>query len=414
MPGKIVVVGGGAAGFFSAIHAANSSTGVEILILEKTSKLLQKVKISGGGRCNVTHHCFDNEKLLGQYPRGTELLKKAFAHFAVKDTIAWFEKQGLRLKTEADGRMFPISNRSDDVVHTLIKAAESKGIKIHTRHEVRSIKPTLPHTFEITCNDNQTFSANKVIVTVGGYNKLENYQWLSHLGHKIVEPAPSLFTFNIPQSPLAGLEGISVEPAKVYVKNTDFAYEGAVLITHWGLSGPAVLKASAFAARFLWEKNYQFECLIDWLPRLSKTEILQQLKQAAEQQPKKAFYNLQPFPLPARLWQRICQLSHIQPTQKAAETGKRHFNSLIDNLKNMSLSVSGKSTYKEEFVTSGGVSCHEVHAETMESLIVPGLYFAGEVLDIDGITGGFNFQAAWTTGYLAGTHAGLSTMLTQL
>jgi predicted Rossmann fold flavoprotein len=398
---RIAVIGGGAAGFFAAIHAKRNKPDAEVIIFEKTAKVLQKVRISGGGRCNVTHHCKDTEKLLKHYPRGLELLKTAFQYFAVTDTIHWFEREGVRLKTEADGRMFPKSDSSEDIVKALTHAAQKAGVKVMLKNSIVSVNK-LKNRFELSILNGTKQQFDKVIVTTGGHPKLESYNWLKQLGHNIIPPVPSLFTFNIPNNPLEGLTGVSTPQAQVALPAINFKSVGPILITHWGLSGPAVLKCSAFAAKWMNECGYHFSCEVDWLPTITPEVALNLIKEATAQHPKKNFNNLQIFDIPARLWLRICTICGIGERQKAAETGKKHHKSLIIQLKAMPLEVNGKTTFKEEFVTAGGVDCNEIYAHTMESKIVPGLFFAGEVLDIDGVTGGFNFQAAWTTGYLAG------------
>lgn len=401
----VVVIGGGAAGFFSAISCASANKNAQVIIVEKTDKLLSKVRVSGGGRCNVTNACESIEQFLEHYPRGKEILADAFKTFNNKDTIKWFESRNVKLKTESDGRIFPISDNSQTIIDCLISESIKYKIQIHTKFSVQSIlRKDLK--FEIYSSGNNPIIADKVIVATGGYPQKHQYNWLNQLGLTIEDPVPSLFTFNIPTSPFKDLMGVS-HPASIAVSKTNYSYQGPLLITHWGLSGPAILKLSAFAARELANKNYKFEIQINWLGETSSmTE--NDLKNIREQNSKKLVRNVIPFSLPKRLWELFCNQAEIREFENWAELGNKKLLLLFSFIKKYSLSVSGKTTFKEEFVTCGGVSLSNINKKTLEATQIKGLYFAGEALDIDGITGGFNFQAAWTTGFIAGKNAALS------
>lgn len=397
---NIAVIGGGAAGFFSAIHAAQNNN--RVVIFEKGSTVLNKVRISGGGRCNVTHACFDVKELIKFYPRGSKELNSAFHRFNTTHTIDWFESYGVELKTEDDGRMFPVSDSSQTIIDCLMEQARDNGVSIKTQRAVVSVTPKADKLL-LSFADNSVQEFDKVIVTCGGYPASKSYDWLRNLGIEIVEPVPSLFTFNIPGSPFKGLEGVSVEEAMVTVKNSKFEYQGPLLITHWGISGPAVLKTSAFAARHVHDLNYHFEALVNFLPSYHAVQLEEKINQQKKNVPaKKVFTKFFPE-LSGRLWERLCATAGITDSVQYANLSKQQMQGLIKNLSAFELSVKGKTTFKEEFVTCGGVDLKELDMKTMQSKKVPGLFFAGEVLNMDGITGGFNFQAAWTTGYIAGT-----------
>ncbi len=396
---NVVIVGGGAAGFFSAITCAANNKTAKVTIIEKTDKLLSKVRVSGGGRCNVTNACDTSEEFVKHYPRGGELLRTAFTVFSNKDTIAWFSKRSVKLKTEPDGRIFPVSDNSQTIIDCLLAEASKYRIEIKTKFNVQSIKKT-GASFILTSAEQLSITADKVIIASGGYPQIHQYNWLKEFGLSIVEPVPSLFTFNIPSSPIKTLMGVS-QQAEVSIKQTSYTYKGPLLITHWGISGPAVLKLSAFAARDLALKKYNFDIHINWLgdtPNVSETD----LKNIREQHAKKLVHNVIPFALPKRLWEVFCNQAEIREFENWAELGNKKLLLLFSFIKKYPLTAAGKTTFKEEFVTCGGVSLENIHHKTFESIHIPGLYFAGEALDIDGITGGFNFQAAWTTGYIAG------------
>ena len=407
MPGKVVVIGGGAAGFFGAIACAEANPEARVLLLEKSSKLLAKVRVSGGGRCNVTHHCFVPSAFSKQYPRGAKQLKEAFKTFGARETINWFEKRGVALKAEADGRMFPVTDNSETIVDCLLREAGKAGVEIRTGVAVEHIAPaTTPAAgasgFLLQLSNGKSVSADKVLVCTGGNPKSTCYDWLRELGHPIQEPVPSLFTFNAPGSPLRELQGISVANAIVRVAGQKLEYAGPVLITHWGFSGPAVLKLSAWGARLFHEQNYAFTALINWIPEFTEESLRQHLQEYRKAHPKKVVATNALFGLPQRLWKALTEQAEIPSETRWAELPARNTNKLVEALLRNAVEVKGKTTFKEEFVTCGGIDLSQVNMRSMESRLVPGLYFAGEVLDIDGITGGFNFQAAWTTGYLAG------------
>lgn len=398
---KIGVVGAGASGYFAAIHAAGPDT--EVTILEKTSKSLSKVKISGGGRCNVTHAAFEVSKLIKNYPRGEKFLKKVFQHFSVKDTIDWFESRSVPLKVERDGRMFPVSDQSQSVIDALQKEANQLGVKLMFNFGLESIKV---EDFKFTLQSkDKTMVFDRLIVCTGGSPKVDGFNFLQKLGHGINPPVPSLFTFNTPQEPIRQLMGISVPDAHVRLEGTKMSYRGPLLITHWGISGPAVLKLSAFGAQWLHEKNYKANAHIRWNHEWTEESLISNLQNFKNQHPKKKIAGNPLFGLPQRLWLHLTEKSEIFPDNIWQNIAKKQFHKLVQNLFCYIVSIEGKTTFKEEFVTAGGVKLEEVNPETMESKLINGLFFAGEVLDIDGITGGFNFQAAWSTGYLAGKNA---------
>ncbi|MBC7450320.1 MAG: NAD(P)/FAD-dependent oxidoreductase [Cytophagales bacterium] len=400
----VVIIGGGAAGFFSAITCASLNKNAQVIILEKSDKVLSKVRVSGGGRCNVTNACSSIETFASHYPRGKELLLSAFKVFSNKDTIEWFKKRRVSLKAEDDGRMFPVTDSSQTIIDCLLSEASLLKINIRTKSTVRSIHKK-EHLFHIGIQNADSLIADKVIVASGGYPQLQQYSWIKDLGLSIVEPVPSLFTFNIPSSPLKDLMGVS-QFSEVSISKTNYSYQGPLLITHWGLSGPAILKLSAFAARQLAEKKYEFDINVRWASE-GITVSENELKKIREANPKKLVRNVIPFSLPKRLWELFCDQAEIRAHENWAELGNKKLQVLFALLSKQSLHVSGKTTFKEEFVTCGGISLTDINPSTMEALYVPGLYLAGEALDIDGITGGFNFQAAWTTGYIAGKHAAL-------
>jgi predicted Rossmann fold flavoprotein len=395
---KIGVIGAGAAGFFSAIHAAES--GGEVVLIEKTSKILAKVKISGGGRCNITHAAFENSRLIKNYPRGEKFLKKVFNRFSVKETIEWFEKRGVPLKIEADGRMFPVSDNSQSIIDALQGEAAKKGVKVLLNFQVKEIK-RLNNRFQVI-SDRESLEFDKLIICTGGHPKVEGFGVLQKLGHTIIPPKPSLFTFNTPQEPIRKLMGISVPDAFIRLEGTKLAYRGPLLITHWGLSGPAVLKLSAFGAEWLADRSYKTNAHVRWVHEFSEEEIYQTLVRFKLDHPKKKVIGNPLFGIPTRLWEHLVVNSDIDNHFLWHQLSKKQQYKLVQNLFCYIVRIEGKTTFKEEFVTAGGVDLTEVNPETMESKLVEGLFFAGEVLNIDGITGGFNFQAAWSTAYLAG------------
>ena len=401
---KLVVIGGGAAGFFCAINAAALHHELEIIIIEKTTKLLSKVKVSGGGRCNVTHSCFSIAQMIKNYPRGEIFLKKAFHQFFTTDTIEWFKQKGVELKTETDGRMFPVTNSSQTIIDCLMKEVNASGIKILMNKEVKKLS-MVNGQWSISFANDESMIADFICVASGGFAKSIQFNWLKELRHSIEEPVPSLFTFNIPNNPIEELMGIAVD-ANVKISGTKFSQHGPLLITHWGFSGPAVLKLSAFAARELHKENYDFKIIVNWLPAYNEQTLrdkffLSRIDLAAQK-----IVNRNPFFLPQRLWDYFLQQSGINENIRWADLPAKQQNILIKILCMQEFHVKGKTTFKEEFVTAGGIKLNEIDANTMQSKIVPNLFFAGEVMDVDGITGGFNFQHAWTSGWISGKAIG--------
>ncbi len=394
---KIAIIGGGAAGFMAAITAKESNPKANITIFEKTDKSLTKVKISGGGRCNVTNATFSISQLVKNYPRGGKKLKKSFDIFNTNDVVNWFESRGVSLKIESDDRIFPKSNNSQTIVDLLLKTTNKLSINVSYKSKVDAIKFS-NNSINLSINGN-LLSFNKVIISTGGSPKGIGFNWLKILGYQISTPVPSLFTFNMPNNPITDLMGVSVANVITSIKGSNLKQSGPLLITHWGMSGPAILKLSAFAARYLASLNYKFTAQINWLG-INEGELrncFEDLKQS-----RKLIYNLNPFKIPKRLWVYILKKLEISENQIYADLGKKNKNRLINALVNDEFIVNGKTTFKEEFVTCGGINLSEINMLTMESRRHKGIYFAGEILNIDGVTGGFNFQAAWTTGYLAG------------
>lgn len=404
MKKKLIVIGGGAAGFFCAINAAEQNPNLEIILVEKTGKLLTKVSISGGGRCNVTHSCFSIAEMIKKYPRGEKFLKQAFHLFFTKDTIEWFEKKNVILKTESDGRMFPITDSSETIINCLMQAANKNYITILMNREIVKIeKNNLSggKKFQLSTKNGEVLQADFVCLACGGFPKSMQYQWLSDLGHSFENPVPSLFTFNIPKNSISELMGISVENAIVKINGTKFSQQGPLLITHWGFSGPAVLKLSSFAARYLAQNNYDFSISINWVGNYHENSILEKLKLVRHEMAAKKIANRNPFGLPQRLWEYHLQQCAINVEIRWADLPAKQQNQLAKQLTAQQFSVKGKTTFKDEFVTAGGIQLNEINAHTMQSKIVSHLFFAGEILNVDGITGGFNFQNAWTTGWIA-------------
>lgn len=398
----LVVIGGGAAGFFTAINAAENNPRLQVLILEKTSKLLSKVKVSGGGRCNVTHACFDIAELSKKYPRGQQFVRKAFHHFFTRDTITWFEKRSVLLKTEEDGRMFPQSNSSETIIRCFLNEVTRLGIQVHLNTEVKAVD---------WCDDKKAFSlllgngsklkADFLCVAGGGYPKLSQFQWLEKTGHTVEPPLPSLFTFNMPGNDITALMGVSVEYATVKIAGTKLQQSGPILITHWGLSGPAILKSSAWGAVELAKTKYHFTAIINWIPDYSDQLLREEWPSLRQQYGPQKMFNKNPFGLPNRLWLYFLTKCGITELQRWADINAAKQNQLIQLLTAYPAQVKGKTTFKEEFVTCGGIQLTEVDVNTMQSKKCPGLFFAGEILNVDGITGGFNFQHAWTSGWIA-------------
>ncbi len=396
---NIVIIGGGASGFFAAINLAIKNTEYKITILEKTNKLLSKVKVSGGGRCNVTHNCFENSELVKNYPRGNKELMQIFSRFNVESTIEWFKQQGIDLKVEEDGRMFPTTDNSQTIIDCFLRLAKELNIAIIMQCEVFAIKK-FGEIFKLKTSD-QELEADVLICCTGGHNKAEAYNVIKNLGHTIVEPIPSLFTINLPNENIKKeLQGISVQHALVKIEGSKLKYDGPILITHWGLSGPAVLKLSAFAAHEFYNSNYNANILVNWIYPMSLNEAEQELKKNQKEKHKALPYTLALFNLPKRLWEFLCNKAEIDNTKPWAEISNKQLNKLCEILCNSSFKMEGKTTFKDEFVSCGGVDLKEIDFKTMQSKIVPGLFFCGEVINIDGITGGFNFQNAWSTAWI--------------
>ena len=406
MPKSIAVIGGGAAGFFAALSAKSANPNCHVFILERSTKVLSKVKISGGGRCNVTNATFDIDALSKKYPRGERFLRKAFAKFNAQSTVEWFESRNVRLKTYPDNCIFPQSNTSQSIIDCFLLEATHKNIELNYQFHVQSIRKD-HDGFTISSMKGDEMNADAVIVTVGGQPKRSGVSWVENLGHTIVEPVPSLFTFNMPTEPIRELMGNVVEKCTAKIEGTKLVGQGPLLVTHWGMSGPAILQLSAWGARVLEEMNYNFHVLVNWLNDTSEESLRIVLSATMTQYGAKKMSNLNPFPVTNRLWEFLLQRAEINPENRWNELGKKSLNKLVNTLLNDRYAVSGKTTFKEEFVTAGGVSLSEIDVKSMQSKVVPGLYFAGEVMDIDGITGGFNFQAAWTTGFIAGKNAAL-------
>ncbi|MBO9634826.1 MAG: NAD(P)/FAD-dependent oxidoreductase [Chitinophagaceae bacterium] len=418
---QLVVIGGGAAGFFCAVNAARLHPHLKVILLEKSSKVLSKVKVSGGGRCNVTHHCDSISEMVKKYPRGGNFVKKAFHHFFTKDTIEWFRERGVELKTEADNRMFPVTDSSQTIIDCLIAELNRYEVELWMNTDIKEIiveegdkmetgastkmgddiKSEAKTRFQLKAADGKVFEADAVCVACGGFPKTSMFNWLQQLGHSIEEPVPSLFTFNMPGNPIADLMGVSVPDAQVRITGSKLVSSGPLLITHWGMSGPAILKLSAWGARELAEKNYKFSAMVNWLPAFNENSLRDELQSLRFELAAQKIGHRNPFQLPQRLWDYLLRQSDINADLRWADLPSKEQNKLIKNLCAQEHAVNGKTTFKEEFVTAGGIRLSEVDASTMQSKLVPGLYFAGEILDVDGITGGFNFQNAWTSGFIA-------------
>jgi len=402
MQKTLVVAGGGAAGFFCAVTAARLNPGLKVMLVEKSGKLLSKVKVSGGGRCNVTHACYSIPEMVRKYPRGSSHVKKTFHQFFTTDTIQWFEERAVPLKTEEDGRMFPMSNSSQSVIDCLLQEADKYHVEIRLHHEIKKIEyKTEPASFTLHFNNDFIIQADFICLACGGYPKTSMFEWILESGHTIEEPVPSLFTFNMPGNPVISLMGISVPDAQVKISGESLKERGPLLITHWGMSGPAILKLSAWGARILKERDYRFEIRVNWLGERSDQSVRDEMQMIRESSGGKKIRQKNTFGLPQRLWEWLLEQAGIQDIHWADLSGALQ-NKLIQLLTNQSFNVEGKTTFKEEFVTAGGIRLAEINHHTMESRIRPGLFFAGEILDVDGVTGGFNFQHAWTSGFISG------------
>lgn len=396
---RIAIIGAGASGCFAAANIPKAQ-GRSVHIFEKSSKALQKVKVSGGGRCNTTHACFDVPELITRYPRGKQFLKKTLFQFSPQHTIDWFKQRGVTLKTEEDGRMFPNTDSSQTIIDCIWQELIQNGAHVSYNKGVKRIEKK-GDTLLITFLDDSTFEADKVLIACGGFPKEEQYQWIKDLGHTIESPVPSLFTFNVPKHPINQLMGISVPNATVKVLGSKLVETGPLLITHWGFSGPAILKMSAWSARALQERNYHFRIHINWLGDIKEDELREEIKTIRQERGKQQVATKNPFDLPRRLWEHFMQQCGINEEVKWGDLPATNQNKLVNCLVMDEYEVKGKTTFKEEFVTCGGVKLSEVDPKTMESKKVSGLYFSGEILNVDGITGGYNFQHAWSSGYIA-------------
>jgi len=399
---KVGIIGGGAAGFFGALALAENAPHVNVTILEKSQNVLSKVKISGGGRCNVTNACFDINEAVKNYPRGNKELKSVFYKFGFDDTVKWFKDREIELKIEPDGRMFPVTDKSETIIQCFLKETQKLRIDIVTGYNVRSVS-VQESAFVLNSGEENSLSFDKLLITTGGSGKPESYEWLMNSGHVIVEPVPSLFTFNIPESPLKGLEGISSENVEVSALGTKLKQKGPVIITHWGLSGPAILKLSAFGARELYDMDYNFVLILNWLAGFSIDKIKEIFAKVKINDSKQRVSVRPYFNLPSRLWNRLSLIAGIKEETLWANIRREEINKFLEVLTASRIEIRGKSIFKEEFVTAGGVSLKDIDFRTMQSKKCTGMYFAGEVLDIDGITGGFNFQSAWSTAHVAGS-----------
>lgn len=396
---KLVVLGGGAAGFFCAVNAARLHPDINVVLIEKSTKLLSKIKVSGGGRCNVTHADFRISSMAACYPRGEKFLKKAFNNFFTNDTVDWFQNRGVQLKTEDDGRMFPQSNSSQTIIDCLLDEAAKYNVEVITSARLTTCHKR-NNNFVLEFENKPQIVSDYLVIATGGFPLLKQYSFLEFSKHSIVKPVPSLFTFNIQNKELASLMGVSVN-AQIKIAGTKFLSSGSILITHWGLSGPAILKLSAFAAIYLAEQDYNYKIFVNWLPDYNEQTLRQKILAYKISCGAKRVSNKMEFNIPGRLWEYLIIKANTNPERRWADLKSSEINSLIKHLNADEYFVKGKTTFKEEFVTAGGISLNEVDHNTMESKLVKGLYFAGEILNIDGITGGYNFQNAWTTGYIA-------------
>ena len=398
---NIAIIGGGAAGFFSAINAKENYPKSNVVIFEKSQKVLSKVKVSGGGRCNVTNGCSSVNELIKAYPRGGKKLKKIFNEFNTTDTIKWFETKKIPLYTQEDGRVFPKTDQSQTIINCLFKEIRRLSIYLELGTKIEKIEK-VKGAIRLSVKNKDPQKFHKVIVATGGSPKIKGMEWIKELGHKIESPVPSLFTFNMPNENIKKLMGLVVEKTIVSIQGTKLKSDGPLLVTHWGMSGPAILKLSSFGAKILNEKNYDFKIQVNWVNEVNNEVVANQLKEIIKNNPKKLVSNIKPYFLPERLWNFIIEKSLFEKDKRWEELGNKRINKLVSLLTNDIYCVKGKTTFKEEFVTCGGVSLDSVNLNTMESKICQGLYFAGEILDIDAITGGYNFQAAWSTGFIAG------------
>jgi predicted Rossmann fold flavoprotein len=402
---QVVIVGGGAAGFYCSIRIKELNPHLQVVLLEKTNKTLSKLRVSGGGRCNITHNCFDYSLLSTHYPRGAKFLKKAFRKFGAKEFVDWIQSHGIELKTESDGRMFPVTDNSETIAGFYENYARKLGIEVLKGSSVKGIEQK-ENVFQINITDQSNLKAKYLVLATGGASDPSKISWLQNLNIQWIDTSPSLFTFNASKelmSSLSALSGISVPNAKIKFVGQKDEFTGPLLITHWGISGPAVLKASAWMSRFLKERNYQHEILISWIGEVKEEEAKQKLADFFSLHSKKKIENAVPFEIPSRLWNFLLTQSQIDTQVTVQSLNNKNFNRLIENLIRLPYQINGKTTFKEEFVTAGGIDLSQLNDETCEFKNIPSLYACGEILDIDGITGGFNFQGAWTTAELVAT-----------
>jgi predicted Rossmann fold flavoprotein len=397
---EIVIVGGGAAGFFAAIAAARANEDCKVSLFERGAQFLSKVRISGGGRCNVTHALFDPRTFTTRYPRGERELISPFHRFSADDTVAWFEARGVRLKREEDGRIFPVTDSSETVINCLINEAKATGVRLFTRKGIESARVRTQGGFDLRLNDGESTACDRLLLATGGCRSIGGAELARSLGHTIESPVPSLFSLHVPVPWLRSLPGISVGAVELTVEK--LRERGPLLITHNGISGPAVLRLSAWGARTLHQRNYRFTLRVNWIPEMNDAELRAEFQSRRKTEPNRRVNNSPVGPIPARLWEKLVSNAGVVPETIWTTLTRAGMNELIRQLRATDLEVDGKSLNKEEFVTCGGVRLREINFKTMESRVTPNLYFAGELLDIDGITGGFNFQAAWTTGWIAG------------
>ncbi len=397
----VAIIGGGAAGFFAAISVKENYPDATVVIFEKSKSLLAKVKVSGGGRCNLTNGCESIQELAAAYPRGGNALKKAFRVFNNHDAMRWFEARNVPLTIQEDNCVFPLSQDSQSVIDCFLDQSRKLHIEIETEKGIKGIQKVGNRLQLSFIGEKPTRAFDRVIVATGGSPKRAGLEWLEKLGHKIADPVPSLFTFKMPDETITELMGIVVDPALVSIQGTKLKSEGPLLITHWGMSGPAILKLSALGARLLNEKHYDFKIQVNWANVRNQELVVSELKRIASEYPKKSLSNLRPYALPERIWIYLLEKSNLAPDKKWGELGKTGLNRLTGFLTNDTYSVRGQTKFREEFVTCGGISLESIDFKTMQSKVCKNLYFAGEVMDIDGITGGYNFQAAWTTAFIA-------------
>jgi predicted Rossmann fold flavoprotein len=396
---KLIVVGAGPAGFFCAVNAARMNPELDVVILEKSGETLSKLKVSGGGRCNVTHGCFDISEMAGRYPRGKNFVRKAFHRFFTTDLVRWFQERGVRIKQEPDGRMFPSTDTSQTIIDCLKREAERYRVEVETNAEVNSLE-AVEGLWQVKWGTSR-MDADFVCIACGGYPETAMFSWLQELGHTVEPPVPSLFTFNMPGSGTASLKGITVRDASVKVIGSRLQERGPLLFTHWGMSGPAILNLSAWGARELAAMQYDFGIRVNWMPSLHEEELRELLQSRISETHGRKIRNGNPFALPQRFWEYALQQSGIQPEQRWSELPGKQTNRLIRNLSAQEFAVRGKTTFRQEFVTAGGIKLGEVDVNTMMSRKRENLFFAGEILDVDGVTGGYNLQHAWTSGFIA-------------